>query len=295
MISAQEFKERFIDDWKPTPLVNIEGVLFKDESKNPTGSVKARGLSWQIYKLLEEGVNEAVISSSGNAALAGAFYASSAGIKLHVFIPPKVGPEKLERLNEYQAVINVTQNPITDAEEYAAKHDLVLIRQSKDENAIFGFRQLASELSKQMSDLKLDFSNSSIFFPVSSGTTVVGFYEGLSSMDLSALPQIHIVQTPAVQTIAKEFDTSQKRKARSIVPGIVARKVANTYKKQVLEAVNETNGSGWVVPDEDTKRASEWLHHNGMETSLEGALALAGFWKAKNKYQLKENTIILLT
>src|SRR3989338_2581237 len=78
-----------------TPLVCINGIAFKCEYKNPTGSVKDRGLSFQISKLWEQKGKQAVISSSGNAAISAAAYCRLAGIKLTVFVSPGINRGKL--------------------------------------------------------------------------------------------------------------------------------------------------------------------------------------------------------
>ena len=110
------------------------------------------------------------------------------------------------------------------------------------------------------------------------------------------IPQVHAVQTAAVRTIVEQYDPSVKRKARSIVPGIVARDEENTYKAEVLEAIDKTGGSGWVVTDEAVQQAKSWLQTHGIDSSLEGALALAGYWRAKeHSYEMRGSIVVVLT
>src|SRR5699024_1376282 len=67
--------------------IGLQQLFVKDESINPTGSFKARGLSMALSAALERGVNEFVIPSAGNAAGALSAYAAEAGVKAHVFMP----------------------------------------------------------------------------------------------------------------------------------------------------------------------------------------------------------------
>ncbi|MDR1683719.1 MAG: pyridoxal-phosphate dependent enzyme, partial [Candidatus Symbiothrix sp.] len=62
-------------------------VLLKDESNEPTGSFKARGLSLAVSKAKELGIKDLVIPTAGNAGGALAAYSARACLKAHVFMP----------------------------------------------------------------------------------------------------------------------------------------------------------------------------------------------------------------
>src|SRR4030042_3312682 len=81
-----------------TRLIDIDNVYFKLEYENPTGSVKDRGFAYQIAKLKEKGINKAVISSSGNAAISVANYCKLANIELTVFVGRNINKRKLKIL-----------------------------------------------------------------------------------------------------------------------------------------------------------------------------------------------------
>src|SRR5471030_1236698 len=79
-----------------TPIVPIENldsfigdnvVFWKDESGNPTGSFKARGISAAVSKAKELGIDAIVVPTAGNAGGALADYAARAGIKAVVYMP----------------------------------------------------------------------------------------------------------------------------------------------------------------------------------------------------------------
>jgi len=77
-----------------TPLVRLcrtapPGVerWVKDESGNPTGSFKARGLSLAVNRARELGAPGVELPSAGNAALALAAYAAAAGLPARVALP----------------------------------------------------------------------------------------------------------------------------------------------------------------------------------------------------------------
>ncbi len=82
-----------------TPLIRADrlgqqigcpNTYIKDESLNPTGSFKARGLSAAISRAYELQAGAIAIPSAGNAAGAMAAYAAAAGLPAHVFMPADV-------------------------------------------------------------------------------------------------------------------------------------------------------------------------------------------------------------
>src|SRR5579859_5845543 len=65
-------------------------TFIKDESLNPTGSFKARGLSAAVSRACELGATALAIPSAGNAAGALSAYAAAAGVPAHVYMPADV-------------------------------------------------------------------------------------------------------------------------------------------------------------------------------------------------------------
>src|SRR5918992_2554831 len=77
-----------------TPLVRFRRLAppdvelwVKDESGNPTGSFKARGLSLAVNRARELGAPGLQLASAGNAALALTAYAAAAGLPARVALP----------------------------------------------------------------------------------------------------------------------------------------------------------------------------------------------------------------
>jgi len=67
-------------------------LLIKDESRNPSSSFQARGLSCAVTMAKKLGIGKLAVSSAGNAASALAAYAAVAGLEAHIF-PPREMPE----------------------------------------------------------------------------------------------------------------------------------------------------------------------------------------------------------
>lgn len=268
-----------------TELKNIDGINFKFEFSNPTGSVKDRGLAYQISKLKQTGVKQAAISSSGNAGISAASYANLAGIKLTVFVSRHINATKLHILKKLNVIIKISSRPVSDCIKYSKANNIFNLRPSADPNGYTGYSTIAYELNEILK--KID----AIFFPVSSGTTLVGVASGFEK--LGYLPQIFAVQTESVHPIAILFDKDFRQTKRSIADSIVAKYTPRI--QEVVELIKKSQGTGLVVSDADIKKANNWLEDNRIKTSYEGALALAGLWKARKKGRKFKNAVCLLT
>lgn len=267
-----------------TPCEKHDGIYFKYEFANPTGSVKDRGVAFQISVAHAKGMKKAVISSSGNAAISAASYCTAAHIELHIFLSSHVNKQKLHLINQKNSFVIQTAKPIRESMRFAHENHAYNLRQSKDPQAVFGFSTLGLEL-KDYTDID------AIFIPVSSGTTVVGLWVGLQKLHFS--PAIHIVQTETIHPISKEFDTDFVEQKKSIADGIVAK--VTDRRQDVIKIVKKSGGSGWIVNDRQILKASDWLHEKKIPAGFEAAATLAALWKAQEKKWEFKNPLCILT
>jgi len=268
-----------------TPLIVIDGIYFKCEFKNPTGSHKDRGFAIQIAKLKKNGIQTAVISSSGNAAISAANYCKLAGIGLTVFVSPHIDKNKLAVLEKLDCKIIKTKKPVSEAVKYAQEFNAYNLRQSQDPIAPSGYEAIATEIIEEIIP-------DAVFIPVSSGTTLVGVASGFRKQ--KSRVQIHAVQTDVVHPICGLFDHDFKQtEAKSLADAIVAKYTPR--EDEVANIIKETSGFGWVISNEEMKKARKWLLFHDLNCSYEGAAALAALWKAKNKDYNFQNPVCILT
>lgn len=269
-----------------TPEIISEGIIFKREDQNPTGSLKDRGMAYQISRSFSQGARELVLSSSGNAAISAAAYCRLAKIKLHVFVSTKINLQKLEKIRQLGAEVMLSARPVSEAIRFSKETGFLNLRPSTQDDGLEGYKSLAFEIHRNLG--KVD----SIFIPVSSGTALVGMAEGYKT--LGYLPQLNLVQTTAVCPLAGLFDKDYKVSKVSLADALVARIVPR--KKEILKLVEDSGGGGWVISDEQIRQAAKKLGNLGISTSAEGAAALAAIWKAKKKGKdLGEKVVCLLT
>ncbi len=256
-----------------TPLHTYDGMMFKREDHNLSGSIKDRGMSTQIKQAILEGHTNFVLSSSGNAAISAAYICRQKHLNLVAFVSQHINRSKLQRLRDFGIDLRVVDQPLTDSLKFAEETGAFHLRQATSQTAVEGYARIASELLQQMPELaQAQSSDIGIFVPVSSGTSLIGMYQSF------AKPEFHAVQTAAIHPIAGEFDTNFRRKARSLADAIVP-PLDPPRKKAVIDAIRKTNGGGWVISDQEILEADSWLQQHDIHTSYEGALALAGYRK----------------
>ncbi|MDQ7802791.1 threonine/serine dehydratase [Amycolatopsis sp. A133] len=104
-----------------TPVLAADdGVWFKLEHLQHTGSFKARGA---FNRILAAGEQTAVVAASGgNAGLAVAYAAREFGLDARVFVPATAPAVKVAKLRQLGAAVELAGEKYADAYDAAAKH-----------------------------------------------------------------------------------------------------------------------------------------------------------------------------
>ena len=263
-----------------TPLVKFASVYLKHEDQNITGSAKDRAISLQVDNLKNLQYPSAVISSTGNAAISAVHFCGQQKIPLTIFVSPDINPQKLSLLPSENLV--TTDKPISAAFKYSKTNQSYLLRQSTDPVALTGYRQIGEEIVKQLPKV------TSIFIPVGSGTTLLGI-----SQSLPPNVKIFAVQPASHCPIASVFDTDLIPEKTSITDSLSAKMLP--LKRKVIAVIKRSNGSGIVVQNQDVIKSDRLFKKNNLITSPEGALAFAGYQKARNIFPIGDCPVILLT
>ena len=166
--------------------IGVSQLWIKHEYLNEAGSHKIRLLEKLIKNHLKKRQKNFVISSSGNAGIAAAYYLNKyvkAKSNLTIFVSKNISTDKNQRLKK---AINNSKNikvkkvirPKQQAFLFAKKHKAVLLRGSIEPIAPQAYYSLAKELI-QVPGLK------SVFVPTSSGITALGLHQGFKKLKIS--------------------------------------------------------------------------------------------------------------
>jgi threonine synthase len=90
-----------------TPLVeaprlvgstNLEALFLKDETRNPSRALKDRATAIAVTRALEQGHNDLVCASAGNAAISLAAFCAHAGLRAHAVVPHDASEVRMQWL-----------------------------------------------------------------------------------------------------------------------------------------------------------------------------------------------------
>lgn len=283
-----------------TPEVEFQDnqtkLILKREDKNPTGSWKDRGSAYKITQLLTKNIHEAVIASSGNAAISLMSYANKTeNFRLHVVISKETSTEKRNLIyslaRDYHQIYEVEQMRMK-AVELSSELRIPNLKVSIDDEILPGYWSLGFEISKHFQ--KQDNTNNAIFIPVSSGTTLIGLTQGLQ-MSLNSefsMPKIFAVQSQKVNPIAKLLHPELPILETSLADAIVDNKGLRS--PQILKILNETQGDALNIKDEELVIAKEFLQNKKIEdVSYTSLLSVAGYMQISTKYNFNKVILIL--
>ena len=102
--------------------LGMSELYIKDESANPTGSFKARGLAMAVARALELGLHAFVISTAGNSGGALAAYAARARAQAHIYMPKDAPEPDQAEVKAFGAELVCVDGLITDAAKLVGKH-----------------------------------------------------------------------------------------------------------------------------------------------------------------------------
>jgi threonine synthase len=238
--------------------LGLPHLYIKDESLNPTGSFKARGLSVAISRAWELGVKEVVIPSAGNAAGAMTAYAAKAGLRAHVFMPADVpAPFRLE-CYALGAEIMLVDGLITDcgreAQKEAEEHGWFDVSTLKEPYRLEGKKTMGYELAEQFGWELPDV----IIYPTGGGTGLIGMWKAFA--ELAELgwtgnhrPRMVAVQSTGCAPIPRAFRAGEEfatpwEGAQTVAAGLRVPGAVGDF--LILRALRESNGIAVAVSDE---------------------------------------------
>jgi threonine synthase len=269
------------------PALGLYFVYIKDERYGPTSSFKDRQAAGAVAAMLEEGVREAVIASTGNAAVAYAAAAARAGIKLWVFMTSLVPQEKLREAALFGAeVIRVSGNYDQTkqiAAQFAQRRHLLLDRGATSIPARESMKTIAYEMIEQLGWRTPDW----YIQAVSGGLGPLGVYQGFKELFnmglINKIPKLAIIQAEGCAPMVHAFKAG-KEVAAAVIPNtnIIILSTGDPGKSYTY-LWNLTQQFGGVmesVTDAEAFAAMRALAKSeGMAVEPATAVAFAGFEK----------------
>jgi threonine synthase len=276
--------------------LDLPALRIKDESRNPTATFKARGMTTAISMARLFGIRKVAAPSAGNAAGALAVYAARAGIEAHLFMPRDTPKANIIESLAVGAHVTLIDGLITDCGAEVARRkeqegwfDLSTL---KEPFRLEGKKTLGYELAEQL-DWELP---DVIFYPTGGGTGLIGMWKAFDEMEElgwipSKRPRMVAVQAAGCRPIVTAFEKRERfaeehRNAATKASGLRVPKAIGDF--LILDAVRASNGIAVSVTDDAMMAAARDLGKiEGIFVAPEGAACLAALKRLRESGWIK--------
>jgi len=270
-----------------TPLYewNTSGasILLKDETRNPSGSLKDRASATVVSVAKDLGYGRISCASTGNAGVSLACICASENIESHIFVPKTAASQKLAQMKAYGAdivAIDATYDDCYDICNSVSEEKGYYNRNTAyNPYTIDGKKTVAFEIGEQM-DFKSPYF---VFVPVGDGCIISGVWKGFKELKecglLEEMPVLIGVQASGCAPLAgsfsgKECDCEPNTKAESIA----VCKPRNGF--MALRDVRASGGHFVTVSDDEMFESLKLLASNtGIFAELASASTIAAIKK----------------
>ncbi len=280
--------------------IGVPHLLFKDESANPTGSFKARGMAVAVSRLADLGVSRAFVPSAGNAGLALAAYCAAARIECSVFMPVETPAGVAEECRLYGASVTLVPGLLPDAAK--ALDDRVgadrsgVVSTFREPGRVEGKKTMAFEIEEEMAP---DW----IVFPTGGGTGIVAFWKAYRELDALGLlrrpmPRLAVVQAEGCAPLVDAWRRGRDRaspwpRPETIASGI--RVPGSRADMMILRALGESGGAAVAVSEAEIVDAvREIARALGIFASPEGAAAYAGLKRLAREERVSPSSRVVV-
>lgn len=280
------------------------GTLFvKDESVNPTGSFKARGMAVAVAMAHALGARSLAVPSAGNAGGALAAYAARYGLEAHVFMPRDVPAANRLECALYGAHVTLVDGLITDCAR------LVQMRQKetgwfdvstlREPYRVEGKKTMGYEIAEELDWTLPDV----IFYPTGGGTGLIGMGKAFDEMEAlgwidARRPRMVSVQAAGCAPIVRAFEAGAREadpipNAHTVAAGLRVPRAIGDF--VMLDLLRATTGTALAVEDATLIPETRTLAAlTGVAACPEGGACLAALRMLRHTGQVRPNEKVVL-
>lgn len=274
------------------PFEAFENLFIKDESFNPTGSFKARGMSAAVTRAKALGVSTVALPSAGNAAGAATYYSRRAGMACALFMPEDTPPANIIESHVGGAAVYLVNGLISDCgklvREGSRQFGWFDLSTLKEPFRIEGKKTMGYELAFDMADVagttELQLPDV-ILYPTGGGTGLIGMWKAFDEMERLGWigperPRMVVVQAENCSPIVDAFEAGNEHaplfeNASTVAAGLRVPIAVGDF--LMLRALQESSGTAVKVSDESLlEGVREMSEHQGVFACPEGGAV----WKA---------------
>ena len=292
-----ELEERF----------SLERAWIKDESQNPTGSFKARGLSAAVTRAALGGARAFTAPTAGNAGVALSAYGARAGLPVRVYAPRTTPARLLEQVRAFGGEVFKEDGHIGDcgrkSRAYAETSGAFDVSTLREPYRIEGKKTLGLEIAEQLGWTLPD----AIIYPTGGGTGLIGMWKGFAELRQAGwiasgeCPRLYSVQAVGCAPVVRAFETGATHTDPWDAPATVAsglRVPAPLGGTLILRVLRETGGGAVAVADDALSAgAARVAREQGIDMCPEGGAAVAalGVLVARGAVHRGERVVVFNT
>ncbi len=289
--------------WEPVNLrrrLNMPNLFLKDDTANPTGSLKDRASYLVSAFARAHGINDIVVASTGNAGSSMAGVGAAAGQNITLFIPASAPIAKLVQALQYGArVIRVNGNYDLAYDlslEYSRRSGGMSRNTAYNPMTIEGKKTVAIETYLQLRPKMPDV----VFVPVGDGVILSGVYKGFRDLVriglLDRVPMVYAVQASGSNAVCKALRKGdfQPVSASTVADSISVDVPRNGY--HAVQNLKRHNGKCVEVSDEEILEAQKLLSSStGLFAEPAASASLAGLLKVRDEIDRDAVVVLLIT
>jgi threonine synthase len=266
--------------------IGVHRLWVKDESLNPTGSFKARGMSAAVTLARGFQVEGLVTPTAGNAGAALAAYAASARIPARVYAPHKTPGAMLSTIRTFGAELVLVDGHIGDAgrqaRAFAAESGYFDVSTLREPYRIEGKKTMGIEIAEDLGWAL----PTHIVYPTGGGTGLIGIWKvfrELRELDWLprsiTLPKMIVAQetgcAPIVRAVRAGADHATTwENPHTYAAGL--RVPAPLGDRLILRALRESGGDAEAASEPEIRSgADELARATGIDAGPEGGCTLA--------------------
>jgi threonine synthase len=282
--------------------INEVNILLKDESVNPTGSFKARGVSVAISKAKELGITHCIIPTAGNAGGALSAYCAKAGIKATVIMPRHTPLTLQTECRMYGAELILVDGLISDcgkrAQQLVVQTGGFDMSTLKEPYRLEGKKTMGYEIAEQLHWQLPDV----IIYPTGGGTGLIGMWKAFAEMQqlgwlTGKLPRMVIVQSANCDPMVQLFQQGSIPADFCAIPSIAYGLAVPTpfAKDLMMNVMRQSNGTAITVSELDiTAGMRSIAATEGLLLSPEGSATYVGMQQLIASGWIQEGENVLL-
>jgi threonine synthase len=268
--------------------LGLPNLHLKDESQNPTGSFKARGMAVAVSMARELGIRRLAVPSAGNAGGALAAYAAKAGMEAAIFMPEETPLANRLECVLHGAKVTLVRGSIKDCgrimRERLGGGDWFDVSTLREPYRVEGKKTMAYEVFEQLGARLPD----AMIYPTGGGTGLIGMWKAFDEMQQlgwigARRPRMFAVQAQGCAPMVRAFAAGAERaeewaNAQTLASGLRVPGAIGDF--LILRALRESRGAALAVSDAAMLTAMrEIAETEGIITSPEGGATLAALKK----------------